>query len=192
MNMPIDEALEIVRRQSDPRSAWLEALSLCRTAEPSDLWDALPMPDVAGDIAAATEWLSAQLAAMPEASGIYLGLDTLNMDDGEGANVEIGGTTACDVSHDELDWVYGDLLRGESHLILGLHALHAVYSQPQWEEMYDVSDYILFLAYSGIVLGQAFVRLPFQRALLPVWGFHDGDLFILGRKTSAGFELVCR
>jgi hypothetical protein len=75
------------------------------------------------DILAATHWLSSQISAQPEATGIYLGLDTLNMDNGSGTNVDFGGTAACDISQDQVDWVYGKLKYGQQHLIRGLFEL---------------------------------------------------------------------
>ncbi len=129
---------------------------------------------------------------MPNATGIYLGLDTLNMGEGEGTNIEFGGTAACDVSKDEVDWVYGKLKYGESHLIGGLYELQRIYSEPDWESSFSFTDYILFLGYSGIILGQAFIRLATKRRLLPAWGFHDGDLFVLGRKTPEKFDFICK
>jgi len=129
---------------------------------------------------------------MPDASGIYLGLDTLNMDGSKGTNLQIGGSTSCEMASDSLEWLEEKMTYGERHLISGLHKLRKVYSQPKWEELYEFSDYILFLTYSGIVLEQAFVRLRFPNPLLVVWGFHNGDIFILGRNTGDHFELVCK
>ena len=144
------------------------------------------------DISVASQWLLSQLATQPDARGIYLGLDTLNMDDGSGTNVDFGGTADCDVSQDQVDWVYGKLKHGEMHLIRGLFELHQIYSRPEWEAAFSFADYILFLGYTGIILGQAFIRLSTNRSLLPAWGFHDGDLFALGRKTPERFDFICK
>lgn len=193
MEKAIDRVLEIVRTQktANPAQAWAEVISLCQSSKPSDLWQALPVPDMERDIVAATQWLSSQVAAQPDTVGLYLGLDTLNMDDGNGMNLEFGGTSVCDVSQNQIDWVYEELTYGDTYLIRGLCDLHQVYSRPEWKAVFAFSDYILFLAYSGVILGQAFTRLSTDRSLLPVWGFHDGDLFALGRKTPAGFAFIC-
>ena len=55
-----------------------------------------------------------------------------------------------------------------------------------------VCDYIFFLGYSGVVLAESFARLDTPRTLLPAWGFHDGDLFALGRKQGGGFTRLCK
>jgi len=170
--------------QPKPQSAWAEVVSLCRDIEPSRLWELLPVPDIERDILAATDWLSSQIRALPDANGIYFGLDTLNMDQGRGTNVEIGGSQACNPSQDKIEWVYGKLTHGRSHLIRGLFELQQVYSQPKWEPVFSFADYILFLGYSGVVLGQAFHRLSTDRGLLSAWGFHDGDLFALPEVTG--------
>jgi len=192
MSLPVNEVLEIIRTEQDANKAWEKILILCQDTAPSELWDALLKPSIERDILEATEWLTSQLSILSGTKGIYFGLDTLNMDGGSGTNIEIGGTAACDVDQDDFDWVYTDLQYGSNHLIYGLYHLHSIYSQPQWKKGFSFSDYILFLTYSGIILGQAFVRLTTQRTLLSVWGFHDGDLFVLGRKSPTGFEFICK
>jgi hypothetical protein len=192
MSLPVKQVLQIIRTEQDANKAWGKTLLLCQDTAPSELWDTLPKPNIETDISEATDWLTSQLRMLPEIRGIYLGLDTLNMDGGSGTNIEIGGTTACDVYEDDFEWVYSGLQYGSNHLIYGLYDFHNVYAQPQWKKEYNFSDYILFLAYSGIILGQAFVRITTERILLPVWGFHDGDLFILGRKSLTGFQFICK
>ena len=126
-----------------------------------------------------------QLEMLPEARGLYLGLDTLNMRGGHGTNIEIGGSSQCDPSSDDIQWVFARNLRyGRKHLIYGLYELKEVYSTDAWVAVSDLCDYIFFLGYSGIVLAESFKRLDTARTLLPVWGFHDCVLFALGRKEK--------
>lgn len=193
MNLPIRETLAVVRDTTEPRRAWADVVALCRAAVPAAPWDDLASPNLERDISAATGWLKAQLAALPDARGLYLGLDTLNMRGGRGTNVEIGGSSGCDLLADGIDWVYaGDLDYGAKHLIGGLYELREVYSSDAWAAAYRVCDYIFFLGYSGVVLAESFARLDTPRTLLPAWGFHDGDLFALGRKQGGGFTRLCR
>ena len=190
MNPPLEEILEIVRRSQDAERAWNRVLSLCRRSEPSKLWNALPAPDFAKDVARATRWLNSQISTSQDTTGIYLGLDTLNMAGRKGMNVEFGSSERCDPLREEIDWVFQGLRYGDSHLIAGLRNLHKVYSRPMWgESSISFADYVLFLGYSGIILGRALDRISTQCTFLAVWGFHDGDLFILGRKTPKGFTL---
>jgi hypothetical protein len=193
MKLPIRETLTVVREYTQPRRAWADIVALCRKAEPSAPWDDLAPPDVERDIVVATAWLEQQLAALTDARGLYLGLDTLNMQGGRGTNVEIGGSSGCDPASESIDWVYaGNLDYGTKHLIYGLYELQEVYSSNTWSAAYDVCDYIFFLGYSGIVLAESFRRLDTLRTLLPVWGFHDGDLFALGRKQGGEFVRLCK
>src|SRR3954465_8296112 len=104
MKRPINEVLELVRTQADPQNAWADTLALCRNTAPSGLWDALPVPGIERDIVSATEWLASQLRVLPPATGLYLGLDTLNMRAGRGMNVEIGGSSECAPLQDEIEW----------------------------------------------------------------------------------------
>ena len=193
MNKPIDETLVVVRDHRSPAAGWADILALCRIACPSAPWGTLPILDFERDISAATVWLTSQLARVPDAFGIYLGLDTLNMCEGDGKNLEFGGTPNCDVASDSVDWLYnGELKYGDDHLIYGLYELQRVYTTEPWEEAFDLCDYIFFLGYSGIVLAQAFERISTPRTLLPAWGFHDGDIFALGRKRDGEFTRLCK
>jgi hypothetical protein len=173
---PIRETLAVVRDGTEPEATWADVVALCRAACPSAPWDGLVWPDIGRDVSAATTWLEAQLADLPDARGLYLGLDTLNMRGGRGTNIEIGGSSDCDPLSDDIQWVFARNLRyGRKHLIYGLYELRAVYSSDAWGAAYSLCDYIFFLGYSGVVLAGAFERLDTPRTLLPVWGFHDGD-----------------
>lgn len=189
MDLPIDETLAVVLSHSTPAAGWADIITLCRASCPNAPWDSLPSLDFERDIGAATAWLTAQLDAVPNAVGIYLGLDTLNMGDGDGKNIEFGGTPNCDATLDSVDWLYKSkgLDYGANHLIYGLYELQVIYQSEPWEAASSLCDYTFFLGYSGIILAQAFERLSTPRTLLPVWGFHDGDLFTLGRKHGGAF-----
>jgi hypothetical protein len=177
----------------NPSHAWSGVVARCRAVAEAP-WDQLPTPDIDRDVAAATDWLASELNdKLSKAPGIYLGLDTLNMGEGDGTNVEIGGSSQCDPLKEEMDWVFARNLRyGHQHLIRGLYELHSVYSLPDWEHVFDLFDFVFFLGYSGIVLAEAFDRLSTQRTLLAVWGFHDGDLHLLGRKHAGEFQRICK
>jgi hypothetical protein len=199
--LPVDEILTALRSTPNPEEAWNATLQICRHSAPTAPWDKLPTPNFRQDIVNAWSWLREELETLGPVTGIYLGLDTLNMGEGDGPNIEIGATTKCDPFTDSTDWVRGELTHGGVHHICGLYEMHQVYSQEAWRvkdktiaqgSAFSFADYILFLAYSGIVLTHAFVRLRLTRPVLPVWGFHDGDLFILGRTMPEGFQLICQ
>jgi hypothetical protein len=200
-NLPTDEVLDAIRTSPTPGEAWHAALSVCRRTIPAAPWDELAPPELEADITDAQAWLARQLPHMPEATGIYLGLDTLNMRGGQGKNVEIGGTSACDPFDDSQDWLSHQLTRGTRHLIRGLYELHSAYTKGSWRVLDDevplgsyasFADYTVFLCYSGIVLGHALSRLQESRTFLAVWGYHDGDMFLLGRNEPKGFTFLCR
>lgn len=201
-NIVIDWVLEEMMRSERPEETWQAFLQLFRIAAPSELWDLLPQPDLRGDIAGARAWLSEELAVLGPVRGLYLGLDTLNMDDGEGTNVEIGGMFDCDPSIDSTEWIFEgteQMKYGEDHLVRGLIGMQRVYEQERFaQEKPKLGDcvswfanYHLFLAYTGLVLGHALRELAVEHPLLVCWGFHDGDLFALGRSTAKGFEFIC-
>jgi len=199
--LPIEDTLAAIRGHELADDAWSETLNICRRSAAAAPWHKLPQPNIKADVVAAHDWLRAQLEGLGPVTGIYLGLDTLNMEAGHGKNVEIGGTTQCDPLKDSSEWVWTELRYGDDHLIRGLFDMHQEFSCEQWRtrdetiaqgSAFSFADYILFLAYSGIVLGHAFKRLPISRTVLPVWGFHDGDLFLLGRKSPDSFTFLCK
>ena len=188
--MPIDQLLAILRAEPDDIAAWHRTLDLLRRSTPSDLWDALPPMDIQRDTKAAADWLRRALEEPVGPLGVYLGLDTLNMDAGAGHNVEIGWKTRLNVEDGGTDWIYSGLAYGPDHLIEGLCELHATYSRPEWEELFSSADYMLFLGYSAVVLRGAIRSTPLPRPLLASWGFHDGDMFLLGLLTDQGFTTI--
>lgn len=155
---------------------------------PSPLWKSLPTPDLTTDVKRAGDWLRKQRQACPiqNITGIYLGLDTLNMGGFGGFNLEIALTPQCDPSSNASAWIYDCPWRGTHHLIKGLRLLAREYSKPAFREAFSFADYALFLGYSGIVLAHALPALTEASPLLAAWGFHDGDMFLLARTNRAG------
>ena len=189
--------LAIVRETPEPVAQWQRLLEVFRSEVPAAPWARMPAPDIKRDVDEAAAWLAAELKAQPAARGIYLGLDTLNMEGGKGTNVGFGGTSECDPAKDDESWLEDDfeyglerMIYGGEHLIRGIVEMHAVYSTPEWEPWFDFCDYALFLGYSGIVLGAAMARSAGARDLLAAWGFHDGDLFLLGRSLAGKWSPV--
>ncbi|MCU0697466.1 MAG: hypothetical protein MUC96_13145 [Myxococcaceae bacterium] len=191
-SMPVSEVLELIRGAPNPEAGWRGLLAICRAAEPSALWATLPAPDVAADVTSASSWLRAELAR-PQAlncTGVYLGLDTLNMRFPWGSNVELGFSTRA-LAHDvELSWVFQRLTRGRNHLIRGLKRLKRVYGRREWQEHDAMADYLLFLGYSGLVLRDAVRAQAWRGNTVVAWGFHDGDLFSLARADPTGVTVL--
>jgi hypothetical protein len=199
--LPIEELLSTICKPIGSDSAWSDVVDICRRSVPGAPWNHLPQPNINRDIAAAEQWLESQLRRLDRITGVYLGLDALNMGDGDGKNVEIGGTANCDPQQDSIKWLYSGLTYGNVHLIHGLYELHAEYSTTAWRvndksipcgSFFSFADYVLFLSYSGIVLGNAFQSLKISRPFLASWGFHDGDMFLLCRNSADGFAMLCR
>lgn len=190
----IRDQLAAIHTRADPHDAWDDVLALCRRDVPEAPWQRLPRPDIKRDIETAREWLVRQLQETPRATGLYLGLDTLNMRRGRGMNVAIGRSTECNPWKDDRNWLTDSMSFGDDYLIRELYAMHREYSKKAWRknDAFSYADYALFLCYSGIVLGHAFHGVRVKQTLQAVWGFHDGDLFVLGRRTKTRFTFVCR
>lgn len=120
-------------------------------------------------------------------SGVYLGLDTLNENRGEGKNVEIGMTRDANPGELEMDWAYRLSQRGESHLIEGMYKAHRAYQKFGLEYQGRLlDDYLFFFGYGGLVLAAALERIAINWDCLFIWGFHDGDLGYLARSSPKG------
>jgi len=105
--------------------------------------------------------------------GLYLGLDTLNMEGPDGFNIEIGGTSECDPFAMKYEWAWECKWYGAHHLLRGLQTLQPCYSKAPGE-VASFADYMLVLGYSGLVLAEALaqvrVRTPIAGHLgLPRW-----------------------
>ena len=188
--MPIDEMLGILRQVADAKAAWASQLKLLQRTFPSDLWSNLLEADIRRDSDAAAAWLEASLERVKAPVGVYLGLDTLNMDGGAGHNLEVGWTSNANVDADDTGWVYEGLEYGPRHLLDGLVSMHSTYSLPQWEQQFSNADYMIFLGYSGLILREALQKAAIPVPALIAWGFHDGDIFLLGRKDATTFTFI--
>ena len=155
--------------------------------------DSVPEIDISADISAAQRWLKKE-AADSSVTGIYLGLDTLNENEGTGKNIEIGFTCDAHPQSPDIEWIYKLKKYGTDHLIHGIYELHAWYypeHRVYADHDYDLQlllDYIFFLGYSGVILAAAIQQEQLQDHCLFVWGFHDGDLGPLCRWSPTGFE----
>ena len=107
-------------------------------------------------------------------------------------NVELGWTPRVNIEAQDADWIYDGLEYGPKHLVEGLLALHSVYSRGEWAEVYSPADYLLPLGYAGVVLREALRAAKLQEPLLAAWGFHDGDMFLLGRMSDGGFVTLAQ
>jgi hypothetical protein len=188
----VDQTLALVRGDTSASSDWKQLVDICRRVHPDCPWDDLPTPHVQSDLHDTWEWLQKEVAEQPEAIGLYLGLDTLNMDYGKGTNIEFGASSECDSSSDSPEWVWDVTLEhGSRHLIRGLVGFQSVYSQLDWKKAFDLCDYVFFLGYSGMILAEVLESFTIPRTLMPVWGFHDGDMFTLGRYRNGTFTRLC-
>ena len=194
--MEFELAIQVIqaslKKIEDPHKAFYKILKEVEEIEPGKVWGRLPY-DLDKDIAAATQWIEAEFKSAGAFTGIYFGLDTLNMNDGTGTNVEIAFSSQCVVDDLEDDsWLSVLDVRGSSHLIRGLYDMQQVYGNEK-KYAYEIRsfvEYVVFLGYSGVVLGAGLKHADHAGSYLAQWGYHDGDLFWLAQKMGSAITLI--
>lgn len=186
MDILFDYIFAIIRNGGDLRAAFDSLREIAKARLPSVPWEKIRTPDVEADVCLAAAWLKENLTEF-QPNGVYLGLDTLNENDGDGKNVEIGMTRAANTNVLEMDWAYRLEKYGEDHLIQGMYETHESYRRFDFE--FDgavLVDYLFFFGYSGLVLASAIERTLVNWDCLFIWGFHDGDLAYLAKASCHG------
>ena len=188
MDIPIADILAVVGKPGEPTAAFDALRKIGEARVQSPVWRMIDVPDVESDIQDASRWLRETITPY-RPTGVYLGLDTLNENDGVGQNVEIGMTSKADPARLEMDWAWKCEQYGKEHLIRGMYKIHKAYEAAELEfETSLLADYLFFFGYSGIVLASALERMPVRWDSLFVWGFHDGDIGFLARGSPRGVE----
>ena len=185
--IPFKAIRDEITRQAKPEVAFKNILLAAKKKCPALDWKQFSLEYMDTDINATARWIKKTLKTVPDAKGIYLGLDTLNMRGGKGSNVEIGMNTDCDPAVKSMDWAYRCDAYGKNHLIKGLYRFFAKFKGPE-DDNKDLAEYIVFLSYSGLVIREALLKVDIKNDFISCWGFHDGDLFLLmnkvGQKTT--------
>lgn len=176
--IPFDEIRNEIALQANPKLAFNDILQATKKNCPALDWDQFSVNYMDEDINEAVEWIKKALKKRPQAKGIYLGLDTLNMKDGRGSNVEIGMNANCDPAEISTDYAFHCDTYGDRHLIKGLYTFFANFVGPD-DDSSALAEYVIFLGYSGVVLREALLKADIKSDFISCWGFHDGDLFLL-------------
>jgi hypothetical protein len=184
--LPTEEILNVLKTDVNPHVAFKKIIGLGQVTIASKIWDTFNSMPIDSDIEAASKWLNQTLSQYPKTKGIYLGLDTLNMDNGEGTNIEIGLSHTCKPKNFTADWIYECENYGDSHLIKGLYdVIDSFENDALWtDDERSYAEYIIFIGYSGVVLREALLNLERIKNFLSIWGFHDGDMFFLVQKLG--------
>ena len=188
----LDDLLTIIKTENDTKNAFLSVIKLGENKINSKIWKGFYLMDIENDINDAKDWLHNTIISYPKMNGIYLGLDTLNMDSGNGSNVEIGLTEKCNPAILNNDWIFECEFYGESHLIKGLSDVEKYFTnENKWTyKERSFAEFLIFIGYSGIVFKEALSSLNLKNDFLSVWGFHDGDVFYLMQKFKEEKSLI--
>ena len=162
------------------------------------LWRLLDSLDWDADVARVSDALAErfQVDVTPDVTGIYLGIDGINMPGGKG--IEFGCSTAWSPAARDLDYVY----HCERYLDdLPMPTLAAYYdwyyNAPDSSVRHPECLFVEFpvcLGMSALVVCHALARLDpslvcgaSKSTRCIAYGFHDGDMMRLGRATPEGF-----
>jgi hypothetical protein len=183
-------ALRTIRDTTSVERGMAELLAFCRAQAPEDdeTWGELSGLDFGEDVRAIAAELAVLISALgDEYTGLYFGLDGLNMPHGKG--IEFGCATGYVPGAADDEWVYG-CSRYPGEIASGV--LSEMYRHVRVGRF---GDCVLCLGYLGMALRAALERVDAavtlggagERAV--VFGFHDGDLLRLGVIKPGGFEL---
>ena len=167
--IPFEEIRNEITLHPNPELAFKNILQAEKKNCPALDWDQFSVKYMDTDISEATQWIKKSMKNMPDVKGIYLGLDTLNMEDGKGSNVEIGMNSSCDPTESSIDWAFDCNTYGDRHLIMGLYSFFANFSGPD-DENKDLAEYVIFLGYSGLVLREALLKASIKSDFISCWG----------------------
>jgi hypothetical protein len=132
-------------------------------------------------------------AVPPEYTGLYFGLDGLNMPRSKG--IEFGCSKTFDEASDEggVNWAYnGSFYPFEIPSAL----LSELYGGVV--EMAGLADHAVCIAYTGLAVRDALRDLPREltlggaKARAVCFGPHDGDLYRLGTLRPDGLHIDCK
>lgn len=184
--LPLDETMTILRKELNPQIAFKKIVDLGKEKFPSPIWNEYNEIYIDRDIKEASRWIEKSIQYHPNSKGFYFGLDTLNMDNGKGTNIEIGLSKGCNPNEFSDDWTYDCESFGKSHLIRGLFEFSDTFlNKDKWScDERRFTEYLIFLGYSGVILREALNNLKTENNFLSTWGFHDGDMFFLMQKIG--------
>ena len=201
MAEPHLELIERIIREAPDVAAGARVLyEVARLDVPAHLpvWKVLPTLRWADDVAEVREaWVQrARYCIPPEASGIYFGIDGLNMPEGKG--VELGCSTAHLPGWQSIDFIFNCETYCDDLPLPSLTRLYTWFYREGGYETFGSIDnlrleYPVCLGIGALVLRDALRTLDASLLIGETaercfaFGFHDGDMLRLGRATQDGF-----
>ena len=173
--LPNDDLLNIIRTMTDGKKALVDIFTIAYQRKALEVfrrkWLELP-----NDVEKTANEIEVALKKTKGANGLYFGLDTLNMNDGDGANIEIQTSNTADLSGSDSEWMFHSNGYNNRWLINGLYNASKEYDQYSSDDKW-FAEYVTFLSYSGIVIGSALKKSLTRIPYISAWGFHDGDMY---------------
>jgi hypothetical protein len=184
MQAVIEEVRAVVRAGGDESAAFGALREIWLKHLPRRKWGKIQLPALFHtDVLEASKWIN-DVVLPYRPSNVYVALDTLNEQDGQGKNVATGMTRAVDPNAAVDNWDPSWEGPRERHLVWGLFELHQRYLK--WGLEYPASvlaDYVMFMGYSGLVYVAAIERSSLKLDCRFVWGFGEGGPYPLVRTS---------
>lgn len=201
----LGELERTLRGQRDLGNGYAALLGLLSRQEgvSRGLMDVVRELDFESDVEGLAEQLGRmfELWVPEETTGIYLGVDGLNMPDGKG--IEVGCSTGHRAGSDDVQFIF----ECETYLEeLDLPTLRQFFEWRYGEGREEVrgeaglfADYVVGLGATALTFVMALGRVPLEVLLGPeveerlvVLGFHDGDMLRLVRIRRGGIRVVLK
>lgn len=183
----LEEMRAVVRTGGDENAAFDALRAIGQNHLPQRKWGKIRFPPLfQTDVLEAVKWIN-DVVLQHRPTNVYLALDALNEQDGQGKNVATGMTRAVDPDAELRGWDPSWEGPSEHHLMWGLFELHQQYLA--WDLRYPanvLADYILFMGYSGLVYAAAIERSQCNFDCRFVWGFGEDAPFPLVRVSPSG------
>lgn len=194
----IGKMCEVINEGRTIAESMSALLDFCESeaANDSKLWKELRRRNYADSAWKFQQAFGALLQSMPvpaKYTGLYFGLDALNMEKSKG--IEFGCSKTFDEANDDggVKWAYNsEFYPFEIPSELHRELYNGVV------EMAGLADHAVCIAYTGLAIRDALTELPRNLILegaksrAVCFGPHDGDLYRLGTLRADGLHVHCR
>lgn len=172
----VDKLFRLLKEKIEAKDQWCGALDLLSEILPVELLNAVAQIDIKKDFKDARSWVNDNLKNKPDTNGVYIGIDTANIQAPVSKCLEMGLSSRAILSEPD-EWLYDDSMYHVSDIELKeMQALHRIYAESEWDSVFDDSDLLLPFVYSGALLLDVFKVVKVKQKTIVYWGHVSGEL----------------